>query len=84
MPDGDLIQHYYYFLATDSMGQAVLDGQIVNLALTEITGGATITGRFGSNTVGEGAYVAGAQRTKGSWRSKRHPLPQPRRVWNKR
>ena len=57
--EGGLIQHYYYFLATDSVGQAVLDGQVINLALTAITGGATITGNFGSNTGAAGALVSG-------------------------
>ena len=80
--ENGLIQHYYYFLAKDSEGQEVLDGQVINLALTAITGGAKITaGRFGSNDQRRGCLSSPeSQRTTS--RASEAPRPDGR-VWNK-
>lgn len=55
---GGLREHGYYFVATDSAGAQVLDANVVTIALTNITGGATLTPSFGSVGAGAGQIIA--------------------------
>ena len=80
--ENDLIQHYYYFLATDSVGQAVLDGQVISLALTAITGGARLLGTSAPTPAPRVLSSPESQRTNSSWRASTavaaEDFPQPR------